>query len=190
LRPFATFLSDEVELPRLCSLEPRGCVRIIRLHTQDATPGVGGFTRIAEFFLPQLGHSTSELGALPRISTTQDLVFVHLDHATVVTKTLEQTREFVHDLLIRRRKIVQLLEVLRSPDRIAQLIAAEPSPTPEQLAHERPIEDLVERATERGLDPGHVTNGLPEFIERGQRSVVHVRDERVSNPAERKVGVG
>jgi len=65
---------------------------IARLHAKDASPRIGGLTRIANFFLPNPCDFARKLGTCRRITAAKNLIFVELNHAAMITKLGEQVR--------------------------------------------------------------------------------------------------
>src|SRR6185369_11652252 len=130
-----------------------------------------------------------ELRAQRGIAAAEDLILVELDHAAVIAELEEQRRELVHHVLIGRRQIVQLLEIDRGALRIREDVAPQARAPLEELADERAVEDLLERAGQRRLDAREHADLAAERLERLERGVVDVRDERVAEPAEGLVHV-
>ncbi len=84
---------------------------------------------------------------------------------------------------------MELLEVDRRALAIADHVAPELGAAVEELAHQRAVEDLFEGAAEGGLDARDVVDVAAELLERLERRVVDVGDQRIAEPAEGLVDV-
>ena len=168
----------------LARSRPGGRLGVARLHAQHAPPGVGGLARVGELLLPHARDLARELGARGHVLAAQDLVLVELHHAAVVAELGQQRRELVHHGLIARRQVVQLLQVGRGARLVVELLAPQLRAAREELADERAVEDLAERARERRLGAAGVADLLREPLERVERQRVDVGDERVAEPGE------
>ena len=93
------------------------------LHAQHAPPGVGGLAPVGELLFPDTGDLARELCARVHVLAAKDLVLVELHEGLVVVELHEEPRELVHDALILRGEVVELLEVGGSVHRLDQLIA-------------------------------------------------------------------
>ena len=101
----------------------------------------------------------------------------------------EEREQLIDDLGVCRRKIVQAAQIGRGALRIAELVAADAGAAREQLAHERPVEHLFERAPDHGFGALEVAHLCGEDLELLEPLVADVRDDRVANPHERLLAI-
>ena len=173
----------------LGALQPRRGLGVAGLHAEDSPPRVRGLARVLQLLLPHTGDLARELGAGRHVLAAQDLILVQLHHAAVVAEKGQQRGQLVHHLLVGGGEIVQLLEVGGGALLVVHLLAPQLGPAAEQLADERPIEDLAQRPRQRLLGALVVSELGGQRLEIVERLRVDVGDEGVAQPGERLVDV-
>ncbi len=99
----------------LGAVKPLCCLRIARLETQHSPPGIGGLAGVNQLLLPQAGHPPGEISSERGITAAKDLVLEELDHPSVFAQIGVKLAQLLHYSLIRRREIMQALQILGCP---------------------------------------------------------------------------
>src|SRR5437016_8935143 len=67
---------------------------------------------------------------------------------------------------------------------VIEAIASQRRPSSKELAHQRSIEDLAERARQRRLGATRVTDRARELLKRIERRRIDTSDQRIAQPGE------
>src|SRR5580704_2615138 len=79
---------------------------------------------------------------------------------------------------------MKLLEVHGGAGLVVELLAPQPRASRKKLPDQRPVEDLAERARERGLGSPRIIDLPREPLERVEGQRIDMGDERVAEPRE------
>src|SRR5690606_12585645 len=173
----------------LSALEVLFRLEIGRIQAQHPTPGIGGFSRVLELFLPKDRDLACELRSEQRVAAAQDPVLVQVHETTSVVRKLIVSFELIGDLRVAGRDLVQLLEIFYRARFISQTILAEPVPVAEQHPHERRIVNLFEGLTDDVAGRLEVPTVTRDIFELRERLFFCVRDQAASEELEGALSV-
>jgi hypothetical protein len=178
-----------LKLAGLAALEASHRFLVASLHTQDATPGIRGLTGVADRLLPQERDLSRKLGAHVRLTAAQDLILVELDHAAMIGELRQQIGEFLREILITGREVVEALQVGGGSLPIPEIRRPKLGALAKELSDHGAIGHLLESMVQRALEAAWLAGVRSERIQELEGRVLDVDDDRLGEPTESEVEI-